>query len=650
MKMKKCFVWLVVSALLLVTVPTGVFTVTAWAEEFYFSVSDGEATLTGVNRELMEGEVEIPATYEDHPVTAIGAGAFSSCENITGVHIPDTVTSIGDEAFGSCTSLAAVTIPANVANIGEKAFAWCTSLESITVAKENPIYHSDGNCVIHTESKTVVEGCNYSSIPKDGTVTRIGDLAFNGRTALVEITIPYGVTDIGIGSFSWCTSLTSVMIPRTVNTIGEFAFLACSNLSALEVEEGNAEYHSTDNCLIHTANKTLIAGCQNSVIPHDDSVTSISSYAFANCGALTRIEIPSNITDIGMSAFSGCNNLAQITVADSIMSIEVNAFAETGYYNDPSNWENNVLYIGKHLIEANRELSGTYEVKEGTLTLAAEAFQFCWSLTGIVLPRSLRHMSRDAMSLCMGLESITVDEGNEIYHSVGNCLVRTGDKTLVLGCKNSVIPDDGSVTQIGEGAFWGCNITRLGPMPETITGIGHWAFAYCEELTQVAISDTVTLIEEGAFFECIALTDVYYQGTEEDRANIVIESENDAFLNAAWHYNVCYHSYDHACDVDCNTCGEVRETVHIYDNEEDTICSVCGYTRENMVIVGNVDGSDKVDSTDARLVLQYAVKKIDASALNVAAADVDGNGKVDSTDARLILQYAVKKIDKFPAA
>jgi hypothetical protein len=34
----------------------------------------------------------------------------------------------------------------------------------------------------------------------------------------------------------------------------------------------------------------------------------------------------------------------------------------------------------------------------------------------------------------------------------------------------------------------------------------------------------------------------------------------------------------------------------------------------------------------------------------VEVADVDGNGKVDSTDARLILQYAVKKIDKFPAA
>ncbi len=65
-------------------------------------------------------------------------------------------------------------------------------------------------------------------------------------------------------------------------------------------------------------------------------------------------------------------------------------------------------------------------------------------------------------------------------------------------------------------------------------------------------------------------------------------------------------------------------------------------------LLGDVNGNGTVDSTDARLVLQYAVKKIGDSALNVALADVNGSGKVDSTDARLILQYAVKKINTFP--
>jgi len=85
-------------------------------------------------------------------------------------------------------------------------------------------------------------------------------------------------------------------------------------------------------------------------------------------------------------------------------------------------------------------------------------------------------------------------------------------------------------------------------------------------------------------------------------------------------------------------------------------CTVCEkYIEGGEVIpttgtLGDVDGSGKVDSTDARLTLQYAVKKIDGTKLTLAVADVDGNGKVDSTDARLVLQYAVKKITKFPAA
>ncbi len=66
----------------------------------------------------------------------------------------------------------------------------------------------------------------------------------------------------------------------------------------------------------------------------------------------------------------------------------------------------------------------------------------------------------------------------------------------------------------------------------------------------------------------------------------------------------------------------------------------------NSMLTGDVDGNGKVDSTDARLVLQYAVGKVDTLA-GIDVADVNGDNKIDSTDARLILQYAVGKIDNF---
>ena len=65
--------------------------------------------------------------------------------------------------------------------------------------------------------------------------------------------------------------------------------------------------------------------------------------------------------------------------------------------------------------------------------------------------------------------------------------------------------------------------------------------------------------------------------------------------------------------------------------------------------LGDIDGNGTVNTTDARLALQYAVEKITLNEAQLVVGDVDGDGVVNTTDARLILQYAVEKIDKFPA-
>ncbi|MBE6768302.1 MAG: DUF2961 domain-containing protein [Ruminococcaceae bacterium] len=99
--------------------------------------------------------------------------------------------------------------------------------------------------------------------------------------------------------------------------------------------------------------------------------------------------------------------------------------------------------------------------------------------------------------------------------------------------------------------------------------------------------------------------------------------------------------------------GYIPPTIDAHGYSGDTVCGVCGKLIESgtplpMLLRGDVDGNRTVDSTDARLTLQYAVKKVDENALTLATADVNNDQKVDSTDARLILQYAVKKIHQFP--
>ena len=70
-------------------------------------------------------------------------------------------------------------------------------------------------------------------------------------------------------------------------------------------------------------------------------------------------------------------------------------------------------------------------------------------------------------------------------------------------------------------------------------------------------------------------------------------------------------------------------------------------TDKKAAVYGDADGDGQVTVTDALLVLQKSVKKIEFSQDAEALCDVNGDGEITVTDSLLILQKAVKKIDKF---
>ena len=434
-------------------------------------------------------------------VKSIGRSAFDSCWGLTNITIPNSVTSIGAFAFVSCKGLTNITIPDSVTNIGKRAFANCSGLSSITVAKNNAKYHSAGNCLIETQSKTLILGFKNSIIPTDGSVASIGEYAFDG-----------------------CTGLTSITIPDSVTSIGDYAFTGCTGLVDIAVAKGNAKYHSSGDCIIETNSRTLVLGCQNSVIPSDgsvtrigdnsfyyceqlhsisipDSVTSIGEWAFFYCTELTSITIPDSVTSIGNCAFQNCSGLTSVTIGNGVTSIGDSAFASTAWYN---NQPNGLVYAGKVAYEYKGTMpdNTTITLKEGTLGIAGGAFDHCKGLTSITIPDSVTSIGSASFSNCSELVNITVADGNTKYHSAGNCLIETESKTLIAGCKNSIIPADGSVISIGWYAFSGCTSLTNIAIPDRVISIGWYAFLGCTSLTSITIPDSVTSIGEGAFAYC----------------------------------------------------------------------------------------------------------------------------------------------------
>ena len=88
-----------------------------------------------------EGEIIIPKTINNVPVTIIKAQAFSSCEKITSIKLPDGVVNIGESAFHSCKKLISVEIPDSVTNVGASAFNKTLLLLNLQDANPLVIYN-----------------------------------------------------------------------------------------------------------------------------------------------------------------------------------------------------------------------------------------------------------------------------------------------------------------------------------------------------------------------------------------------------------------------------------------------------------------------------------------------------------------------------
>ena len=267
---------------------------------------------------------------------------------------------------------------------------------------------------------------------------------------------------------------------------------------------------------------TGLGDCQDEVLtipPYYEGlpVTAIGEKAFEGAAHLIEIIIPDTVKRIGKGAFDSLANLANVSISNNLEVLEPNAFERCesltftsyGFAGYLGNKYNPYLILARS--DAKEVVTGL--IHEGTKFISKGAFVDCDFLSSLQIPAGVTSIAEGAFVGCGELSTISVDKANTTYHTKGNCLIETSTKTLVLGCQNSRIPQDGSVVVIGKGAFRGCTgLTQL-VIPEGVAVIGEDAFDDCLHLSAIAIPKSVRYIGDCALQGCLDLVEVKYPGT-----------------------------------------------------------------------------------------------------------------------------------------
>jgi hypothetical protein len=220
-----------------------------------------------------------------------------------------------------------------------------------------------------------------------------------------------------------------------------------------------------------------------------NSVTSIGSFAFAQCTSLTGIAIPHSITNVGMRAFVYCINLNTITVdagSPSYSSLDGVLFNKSQ----------------TALIEFPGGKAGNYSIPSTVTSIGDYACVFCFGLTSITIPGGVTNIGADAFAQCTNLANATMLSGVTAIGSEAffDCPRLT----------NLSIPD--SVTTIGEGAFDTCASLGRITIPGSVSNVALGTFAYCYSLTNVTIPAAIGSVGQDAFYDCTNLQGLFFKG------------------------------------------------------------------------------------------------------------------------------------------
>lgn len=125
------------------------------------------------------------------------------------------------------------------------------------------------------------------------------------------------VVGISTGAFKANNDITQVIIPNTVTTIGSYAFAQCALITDVTVPES-----------VTAIGECAFTHCTSlkNVNIKSTQITEYANMLFYGCTSLTSITVPASIEKVGTAAFYGCTSVTEIVVEEGVKEIGAQAF------------------------------------------------------------------------------------------------------------------------------------------------------------------------------------------------------------------------------------------------------------------------------------------------------------------------------------
>lgn len=450
MKKKNCFCLLFVAIMLLKG--TCMYAQRVFIDSVYYTLDTTTMTaqIAVQSNNAAVGDIVIndTVTYEgaNYAVTSMANSAFSGCNQLTSIVLPQTLRNLGREAFLQCTNLTSCIIPdSTITEIPFEAF-WKAGLIEFRVPEG----------VTYIEQRSFEQMPNLQRVHLANSVKSVSPWAFYILDALQDpiyndsmfvlmpmnyqgaYTIPTGIQVICKSAFYGCTKITSLTIPEGVKRIEHYGLMFSLNaviktlhlpasleyvtpgaifggsLRKISVAEGNTHYTTWNNMLM-TINMDTVICCPAAInaaytLPESvvhvaasafsvsavdltmTNVRSIGEYAF-EANSLGKYDsnrhyvIPETVEEIGDEAFYRSYSMEQVTIPSSLKQMGEQVFADSpklkkAIINSP------MIGKGQFRICNNLEI---IEIGDSLREIGAYAFHKCPALWYIRMPKANAH-------------------------------------------------------------------------------------------------------------------------------------------------------------------------------------------------------------------------------------------------------------------